>query len=159
MTRSNSTAVYITAASVLNAAGTECAPRDSQPQAAQPLDFDPARLAHCVAAPALPAGVYDRRLSRSLEPQGARLLYCAGRLAETLRGLELPDERIALTAAFASIVPQPAVQEGEQPGVGLCQAKSPGRLRAENGTGRHGRSGAAERIQRAFSRCSNWHCI
>ena len=41
---------------------------------------------------------------------------CAGRLAETLRGLELPDERIALTAAFASIVPQPAVQEGEQPG-------------------------------------------
>ena len=109
--------------------------------------------------PALPAGVYDRKLSRSLEPQGARLLYCAGRLAETLRGLELPDERIALTAAFASIVPQPAVQEGEQPGGGLCQAKSPGRLRAENGTGRHGRSGAAERIQRAFSRCSNWHCI
>lgn len=41
---------------------------------------------------------------------------------------------------FASIVSQPAVQEGEQPG-GLCQAKSPGRLRAENGTGRHGRSG------------------
>lgn len=60
---------------------------------------------------------------------------------------------------FAAIVPQPAVQEGEQPGVGLCQAKSPGRLRAENGTVRHGRSGAAERIQRAFSRCSNWHCI
>lgn len=75
MTRSNSTAVYITGASVLNAGGTECAPRDSQPQAAQPLDFDPARLAHCVAAPALPAGVYDRKLSRSLEPQGARLLY------------------------------------------------------------------------------------
>lgn len=103
MTRSNSTAVYITAASVLNAAGTECAPRDSQPQAAQPLDFDPARLAHCVAAPALPAGVYDRKLSRSLEPQGARLLYCAGRLAETLRGLGLPDERIALTAAIPEV--------------------------------------------------------
>lgn len=59
---------------------------------------------------------------------------------------------------FAAIVPQPAVQEGEQPG-GLCQVKSPGRLRAENGTVRHGRSGAAERIQRALSRCSNWHCI
>ncbi len=59
---------------------------------------------------------------------------------------------------FAAIVPQPAVQEGEQPG-GLCQAKSPGRLPAENGTVRYGRSGAAEWIQRALSRCSNWHCI
>jgi hypothetical protein len=118
--------VYLTAASVFNAAGSECADLHGPLTIAQPLDFDPARLAYCVKTPRLPADVFDRKIQRGVEPQGARLLYCAGRIAPALSALNLPSHRIALMAAIPEVDGPSscwdAVQAiGEQPDALLAQ--------------------------------------
>ena len=95
--------VYLIAASVFNHAGTECADLHGPVRAAQPLDFAPDHLAYPVTVPRLPTTVFDRKIQRSVEPQGARLLYCAGQLAGALNDLQLPGERVALMAAIPEV--------------------------------------------------------
>jgi hypothetical protein len=95
--------VYLIAASVFNHAGTECADLQGPVQAAQPLDFAPEHLAYPVTVPRLPTTVFDRKIQRSVEPQGARLLYCAGQIAGPLHDLQLSGERIALMAAIPEV--------------------------------------------------------
>lgn len=95
--------VYITAAAVFNAAGCECADLHGPLPVPQPLDFLPDQLAYGVAVPRLPTTVFDRKIQRGIEPQGARLLYCAGRIADALNELQLPPERIALMAAIPEV--------------------------------------------------------
>lgn len=118
--------VYITAASVFNAAGSECADLHGPLTIPRPLDFDPARLAYCVTTPRLPADIFDRKIQRGLEPQGARLLYCAGRIAPALSALNLPAQRIALMAAIPEVDGPSSCWEavqaiGEQPDALLAQ--------------------------------------
>lgn len=103
MNGSNLRPVYIIDSAVLNAAG--CEGRDlyaAAPQP-QPLAFDPERLGFCIDQPRLPPDVFDRKIQRSVEAQSARLLYCAARLAPSLRALNLCAERIALTAAIPEV--------------------------------------------------------
>ncbi|SED13944.1 hypothetical protein SAMN04490193_4714 [Pseudomonas marginalis] len=95
--------VYLIAASVFNHAGTECTDLHGPVQAAQPLDFAPDQLAYPVSVPRLPTTVFDRKIQRSVEPQGARLLYCAGQIAGPLKDLQLPGERVALMAAIPEV--------------------------------------------------------
>lgn len=95
--------VYLIAASVFNHAGTECADLHGPVQAAQPLDFAPDQLAYPVTVPRLPTTVFDRKIQRSVEPQGARLLFCAGQIAAPLNDLQLPGERVALMAAIPEV--------------------------------------------------------
>lgn len=126
MNTRDSRPVYITAASVFNAAGSECADLHGPLTTAQPLDFDPARLAYCVTTPRLPADIFDRKIQRGVEPQGARLLYCAGRIAPALSALNLPAQRIALTAAIPEVDGPSSCWEavqaiGEQPDALLAQ--------------------------------------
>lgn len=95
--------VYILAASLINAAGTHCADLKEALPTAQPLEFAPERLAYSVPVPRLPTTVFDRKIQRSVEPQGARLLYCAAGIAGALKDLNLPDQRIALMAAIPEV--------------------------------------------------------
>lgn len=95
--------VYLIAASVLNNAGNECTDLYGPVPVAQALDFCPSLLAYPVTVPRLPTTVFDRKTQRSVEPQGARLLYCAGRLAGRLHDLHLAGERVALMAAIPEV--------------------------------------------------------
>ncbi|MGZ9666253.1 beta-ketoacyl synthase [Pseudomonas sp. GNP014] len=96
-------AIYINAAAVLNAAGSECADLLGTPPAAQPLAFDPRRQAFALPTPRLASDLFDRKIQRSVEPQGLRLLHCTARLAPALAALQLPASRIALTAAIPEV--------------------------------------------------------
>lgn len=96
-------AVYLHAQAVLNVAGDEPAALRGETPAPRPLSFDPARLAHALATPRLPTDRFDRKIQRSVEPQGLRLLYCAARLARALYALDLPPERVALCAAIPEV--------------------------------------------------------
>lgn len=96
-------ALYINAAAVLNAAGSECADLLGTPPVPQPLAFDPQRKALALPAPRLASDLFDRKIQRSVEPQGLRLLHCAARLAPALAALQLPAARIALTAAIPEV--------------------------------------------------------
>lgn len=121
-----SIAVYIHSAAVLNAAGSECADLLGTPPSPQPLAFDATRRAYSLAAPRLASDLFDRKIQRSVEPQGLRLLHCVARLAPALAALQLPPARIALTAAIPEVdAPSPcwdAVQAiGEQPEKSLAQ--------------------------------------
>lgn len=121
-----SIAVYIHSAAVLNAAGSECADLLGTPPSPQPLAFDATRRAYSLAAPRLASDLFDRKIQRSVEPQGLRLLHCVARLAPALAALQLPPARIALTAAIPEVdAPSPcwdAVQAiGEQPEKPLAQ--------------------------------------
>lgn len=96
-------ALYINAAAVLNAAGSECADLLGTPPVPQPLAFDPQRKALALPVPRLASDLFDRKIQRSVEPQGLRLLHCAARLAPALAALQLPAARIALTAAIPEV--------------------------------------------------------
>ncbi|WP_085685516.1 MULTISPECIES: beta-ketoacyl synthase [unclassified Pseudomonas] len=96
-------ALYINAAAVLNVAGSECADLLATPPVPQPLAFDPQRSALALPAPRLASDLFDRKIQRSVEPQGLRLLHCAARLAPALASLQLPAARIALTAAIPEV--------------------------------------------------------
>jgi len=98
-----SRALYINAAAVLNAAGSECADLSGTPPVPQPLAFDPKRKALALPTPRLASDLFDRKIQRSVEPQGLRLLHCAARLAPALAALQLPAARIALTAAIPEV--------------------------------------------------------
>lgn len=95
--------VYIADAAVLNAAGERIDDLHGQPPAAQPLPFDQSRYGHPVTVPRLPGNLFDRKIQRSVESQGLRLLHCAARLAPTLRAMALPAQRVALTAAVPEV--------------------------------------------------------
>lgn len=95
--------VYLVAASVLNAAGSEAGDLHGAVPQPRPLPFAAERAAHAVAAPRLPADLFDRKIQRSVEPQGLRLLHCAARLAPALRELRLPAQRVGLTAAIPEV--------------------------------------------------------
>lgn len=119
-----SIAVYIHSAAVLNAAsdpcGNQCGELLGTPPAPQPLAFDPTRRAFALATPSLARDLFDRKIQRSVEPQGLRLLHCVASLAPSLAALQLPPTRIALTAAIPEVdAPSPcweAVQAiSEQP--------------------------------------------
>lgn len=119
-------AIYLNAAAVLNVAGSECADLLGTPCAAQPLAFDAQRQAFALPTPRLASDLFDRKIQRSVEPQGLRLLHCAARLAPALSALQLPASRIALTAAIPEVdAPSPcwdAVQAIiEQPQKQLAQ--------------------------------------
>ena len=119
-------AIYINAAAVLNAAGSECADLLGTPPSPPLLAFDPQRNAFALATPRLASDLFDRKIQRSVEPQGLRLLHCAARLAPALAALQLPAARIALTAAIPEVdAPSPcwdAVQAIlEQPHKQLAQ--------------------------------------
>ncbi|MBV4474708.1 beta-ketoacyl-[acyl-carrier-protein] synthase family protein [Pseudomonas botevensis] len=119
-------AIYINDAAILNAAGSECADLLGAPLNAQPLAFDARRQAFALPTPRLPGDLFDRKIQRSVEPQGLRLLHCAARLAPALAALDLPPARIALTAAIPEVdAPSPcwdAVQAIiEQPHKQLAQ--------------------------------------
>jgi hypothetical protein len=121
-----SIAVYIHSAAVLNAAGSECADLLGTPPSPQPLAFDATRRAYPLPTPRLASNLFDRKIQRSVEPQGLRLLHCVARLAPALAALQLPSARIALTAAIPEVdAPSPcwdAVQAiGEQPQKLLAQ--------------------------------------
>ncbi|WP_445179862.1 beta-ketoacyl synthase [Pseudomonas sp. McL0111] len=127
-----SRAIYINAAAVLNAAGSECADLLGTPTAAQPLAFDPQRQAFALPTPRLPSDLFDRKIQRSVEPQGLRLLHCAARLAPSLAALQLPATRIALTAAIPEVdAPSPcwdavqAIIEQPQKQLGQLLANTP----------------------------------
>ncbi|WP_263138712.1 beta-ketoacyl synthase [Pseudomonas sp. RIT-PI-AD] len=95
--------IYLIAGALLNAAGDEASDLHGAAPTPQPLAFDPARRAHAIATPRLPVDLFDRKIQRSVEPQGLRLLHCAARLATELRALELPPERVGLTAAIPEV--------------------------------------------------------
>ncbi|WP_017529200.1 hypothetical protein [Pseudomonas fluorescens] len=95
--------VYLVAASVFNSAGSECADLHGSAPVAHVLDFPPGPLAYPVTVPRLPTTVFDRKIQRNVEPQGARLLYCAGRMAGPLNNLHLAGERVALMAAIPEV--------------------------------------------------------
>ncbi|WP_282410960.1 beta-ketoacyl synthase [Pseudomonas sp. PS02303] len=121
-----SIAVFIHSAAVLNAAGSECADLLGTPPSPQPLAFDATRRAYPLPTPRLTSDLFDRKIQRSVEPQGLRLLHCTARLAPALAALQLPPARIALTAAIPEVdAPSPcwdAVQAiGEQPQKPLAQ--------------------------------------
>ena len=103
MTRLEARPVYITATSVFNAAGAECEDLQGPLPVPQSLAFAPDQRAYGVTVPRLPSTVFDRKIQRGVEPQGARLLYCAGRIAGALNGLNLAPERIALMAAIPEV--------------------------------------------------------
>jgi hypothetical protein len=121
-----SIAVFIHSAAVLNAAGSECADLLGTPPSPQPLAFDATRRAYSLPTPRLAGDLFDRKIQRSVEPQGLRLLHCTARLAPALAALQLAPARIALTAAIPEVdAPSPcwdAVQAiGEQPQKPLTQ--------------------------------------
>ncbi|MET1077028.1 MAG: beta-ketoacyl synthase [Pseudomonas sp.] len=95
--------IYLLEVAVLNAAGAECADLQGPAPVAQPLPFDSSLLAHALATPRLAAELFDRKIQRSVEPQGLRLLQCVARLAAPLQALQLAPERIALTAAIPEV--------------------------------------------------------
>ncbi|HWH89020.1 MAG TPA: beta-ketoacyl synthase [Pseudomonas sp.] len=95
--------IYLHTAAVLNAAGSECADLLGAPRSAQPLAFDAQRLAFALPTPRLASDLFDRKIQRSVEPQGLRLLHCAARLAPSLAALQLPPSRVALTAAIPEV--------------------------------------------------------
>ncbi len=101
--RPDTRAVYLRAQSVLNVAGEDATALHGEAPEPRPLPFDPARLAHALATPRLPADRFDRKIQRSVEPQGLRLLYCVARLARPLQTLDLPPERVALCAAIPEV--------------------------------------------------------
>ncbi|PWB35344.1 beta-ketoacyl synthase [Pseudomonas sp. SDI] len=103
MYASNQRPVYLRAATVLNAAGDHCADLLHAAPAPQPLSFDASREAFCLGTPKLAGKVFERKILRGLEPQGLRILHCAAGLAEALAALELPAQRIVLTAAIPEV--------------------------------------------------------
>ncbi|WP_085707004.1 beta-ketoacyl synthase [Pseudomonas sp. B35(2017)] len=124
--------VFIHAAAVLNAAGSECADLLGAPTSAQRLAFDAERRAFALAPLRLAGNLFDRKIQRSVEPQGLRLLHCAARLAPALAALNLPPERIALTAAIPEVdAPSPcwdavrAIAEQPQKKVAQLLANTP----------------------------------
>lgn len=126
MTDAMATPVYLIEAALLNAAGTALQDLHGAAPATQPVDFLPERLAHAVQAPRLPGDLFDRKIQRSVEAQGLRLLHCAARLATAVQTLQLPASRIALTAAIPEVdAPSPcwdAVEAiAEQPDKLLAQ--------------------------------------
>lgn len=89
-------------------------------------------LPACPAAPVeVPAGLFDRRLLRGLEPQSLRLLACAGAMAPALQGRD--PSRTSLAAALPEIdEPSPcwdacaaALADGRQPVAALLAATPP----------------------------------
>lgn len=89
-------------------------------------------LPACPAAPVeVPAGLFDRRLLRGLEPQSLRLLACAGAMAPALQGRD--PSRTALAAALPEIdEPSPcwdacaaALADGRRPVAALLAATPP----------------------------------
>ncbi|MBI2381215.1 MAG: beta-ketoacyl synthase [Gammaproteobacteria bacterium] len=118
--------VYLLQSALLNAAGDSAEALHGPAPAAQALEFAPERLGFPLAAPRLPAGRFDRKLARSVEAQGLRLLHCAARLGDALDALGLAPERIALTAAIPEVdAPSPGWEAvaamREQPGHWLAQ--------------------------------------
>lgn len=103
MSRLEARPVYITATSVFNAAGAECTDLHGPSPVPQSLAFAPGQMAYGVNVPRLPTTVFDRKVQRSVEPQGARLLYCAGQIAGALNDLSLAPERVALLAAIPEV--------------------------------------------------------
>ncbi|MCC6077433.1 beta-ketoacyl synthase [Pseudomonas sp. GCM10022188] len=103
MTAYQARPVYIADAAVLNAAGEQLLDLHGHAPEAKPLPFDQRHQAHPVKVPRLPGDLFDRKIQRSVEAQGLRLLHCAARLAPALRALELPSERVALTAAIPEV--------------------------------------------------------
>ncbi|MES2818095.1 MAG: beta-ketoacyl synthase [Pseudomonadota bacterium] len=95
--------VYLIDAAMLNAVGRVCGDLYGALPEAQPVPFAPDRLAHFIAPPRLAGELFDRKIQRSVEPQGLRLLDCVARLAPTLGALQLRPERIALTAAIPEV--------------------------------------------------------
>jgi len=118
--------VCIHAAAILNANGIECADLLGTPPLPKPLAFDVTRLAYPLATPRLDSNLFDRKIQRTVESQGLRLLHCVARLAPALAALQLPPTRIALMAAIPEVdAPTPcweAIQAiGEQPEKLLAQ--------------------------------------
>jgi len=103
MTPDTARPVYIVAASVLNCSGSEASDLFAHAPEPQPLPFAPALQAHRLASVRLPSDLFDRKIQRSVEPQGLRLLHCAARLAPELRSMQLPPERVALAAAIPEV--------------------------------------------------------
>jgi hypothetical protein len=127
--------VYIAAAGSLHAGGEGVevlldAP-DTLP-APRARDFAATIGAFEVDAPPLPNGVFDRRLARNLEPQGQRLLVCAGRLAPALAALGVADHRCGIAAALPEVdQPSPcweaveAIRAGADPVTALLHHTPP----------------------------------
>lgn len=95
--------VYVRAAAVLSAAGENCADLLGSAPTPQPLAFDANRLAHVLPTPRLAGKVFDRKISRGLEPQGLRILHCASAVAEALAALGASAQRTVLTAAIPEV--------------------------------------------------------
>ncbi len=95
--------VYLVDIALLNAAGSAPSDLYGVAQPAQPVPFKLDRLARPVVAPHLATDLFDRKIQRSVESQGLRLLHCAARLVPALQALQLPAERVALTAAIPEV--------------------------------------------------------
>lgn len=103
MSLSTPVPVYLIEAALLNAAGSALQDLHGAAPVPQPVAFLPQRLAYSVQAPRLPGEMFDRKIQRSVEAQGLRLLHCAARLAPAVQALQLPASRIALTAAIPEV--------------------------------------------------------
>jgi hypothetical protein len=95
--------VYLVDIALLNAAGSAPSDLHGVAHAAQPVPFKPDRLARPVVAPRLATDLFDRKIQRSVESQGMRLLHCAARLLPALQALQIPAERVALSAALPEV--------------------------------------------------------
>ncbi|NQD92483.1 beta-ketoacyl synthase [Pseudomonas sp. CrR25] len=95
--------VYLLDIALLNAAGSSTSDLYGVAQAAQSVPFKLDRRARPIAAPRLASDLFDRKIQRSVEAQGLRLLHCAARLAPALQALQLPAERVALSAAIPEV--------------------------------------------------------
>lgn len=118
--------VYLIEAALLNASGCSLSDLHGPAPEPQPVAFLPQRLAYPVQAPRLPGDLFDRKIQRSVEAQGLRLLHCAARLAPAVQALQLPAARIALSSAIPEVdAPSPcwdAVEAiAEQPDKLLAQ--------------------------------------
>lgn len=103
MNGSHARQVYLVDLALLNAAGSSPSDLYTAAQPAQAPTFKLDRLARPIATPRLAIDLFDRKIQRSVEAQGLRLLHCAARLAPALRDLQLPAERVALTAAIPEV--------------------------------------------------------
>ena len=67
------------------------------------LSFYAEQKGYLLNLPALPSGVFDRKIQRNIEPQAHRLLYCVSRLSHLLEGMEIKPERLGLTAGIPEV--------------------------------------------------------
>lgn len=103
MTQPAPRAVYLQASSLLNAAGNSVDALFGPAPTPSPLAFANEIAAFHVETPALERRLYDRKIQRSVEDQGLRLLDCVARLAPAVQALPSAPERLALCAALPEV--------------------------------------------------------